>query len=55
MKKIFCFLILWLVPIAVSARVSYDVTDFLVDATILDNGNLQVKELIVLDLSLIHI
>ena len=49
MKKIFWFLILIMLPVAVSARVNYDVTDFLVDATILDNGDLRVKELIVLD------
>ena len=36
-------------PIIVEARVNYDLTNFLVDATILDNGDLQVKELIVLD------
>ena len=49
MKKIFWFLLLVILPVTVSARVNYDVTDFLVDATILDNGDLRVKELIVLD------
>lgn len=33
----------------VEARVNYDLTDFYVDATILENGDLRVKELIVLD------
>ncbi len=49
MKKIFWFLILLIIPVTVSARVNYDVTDFFVDAYILDNGDLRVKELIVLD------
>ena len=49
MKKILWLLLLLSLPIIVEARVSYDLTNFLVDATILDNGDLQVKELIVLD------
>ena len=49
MKKILWLLLLLSLPIIVEARVSYDLTNFLVDATILNNGDLQVKELIVLD------
>ena len=49
MKKLLWLLLLLSLPIIVEARVSYDLTNFLVDATILDNGDLQVKELIVLD------
>ena len=49
MKKILWLLLLLSLPIIVEARVNYDLTNFLVDATILDNGDLQVKELIVLD------
>ena len=49
MKKILWLLLLLSLPIIVEARVSYDLTNFLVDATIIDNGDLQVKELIVLD------
>lgn len=49
MKKLLWLLLLLSLQIIVEARVSYDLTNFLVDATILDNGDLQVKELIVLD------
>ena len=49
MKKILWLLLLLSLPIIVEARVSYDLTNFLVDTTILDNGDIKVKELIVLD------
>ncbi len=50
MKKLFLLVFLLLCPITVSAsRVEYDITNFLVDATIMENGDMNVKELIVLD------
>lgn len=51
MKKIGLLLIvIFLLPIIVSASdVEYDITNYYVDADILQNGNLEVTELIVLD------
>ena len=50
MKKIIVFFLFLMWPTAVWGRnVNYDVTDVYIDATILTNGDLQVKELIVLD------
>lgn len=42
------FILLFLIPLKVNAYVNYDITDFLVDATVLQDGNMEVKELIVL-------
>ena len=50
MKKIIWILLLFLTPVLVSASsINYDITDFLIDATIEENGDLKMKELIVLD------
>lgn len=50
MKKLFWILLFLLTPIIVSASsINYDITDFLIDATIEENGDLSIKELIVLD------
>ena len=49
MKKILWFCLLLFMPILVNAKVNYDLTNFYVDATILENGDLRVKELIVLN------
>ena len=50
MKKIIVFFLFLMWPMAVWGRnVNYDVTNMYIDATILTNGDLQVKELIVLD------
>ena len=49
MKKILLLFLFLLFPSIVNAYVDYDITDYLIDATILDNGDLSVKELIVLD------
>lgn len=47
-KKILLWIIL-LIPISVKAYVNYDITDYYIDATIEENGDLSVQELIVLD------
>jgi len=50
MKKIYCFLLLLCFPFLVSAAtVKYDVEQFLVDAQILENGDMFVQELLLLD------
>lgn len=50
MKKIWIFLLLLLFPTCVYAsRVDYEIENFLIDAQVLENGNMRVKELIVLD------
>ena len=50
MKKLLVFLILLIVPVFVYAdTVDYDITNYYIDADILENGDLRVKELIVLD------
>ncbi len=51
MKKFFWIILITLLfnPFKVKAYVNYDITDYLIDATILENGDLNVKELIVLD------
>ncbi len=50
MKKTIYFLVLFfLFIINIKAYVNYDITDYLIDSTILNNGDLQIKELIVLD------
>ena len=50
MKKICLFFLLLFIPMVVSAStVNYDITDFLIDAKILNNGDMEVQELIVLD------
>ncbi len=50
MKKILCFFALFILfPILVNAEVDYDIEHYYVNANILDNGDVSVKELIVLD------
>lgn len=50
MKKIYFLFFILLMPFRVSASsVNYDITDFLIDAKILENGSMEVKELIVLN------
>lgn len=50
MKKIVLLLIAILIPIKVSASsANYDITNFLIDAQILENGDMKIQELIVLD------
>ncbi len=50
MKKIiYLFCLMFFFIVNVKAYVNYDITDYLIDANILENGDLQVKELIVLD------
>ena len=50
MKKIiYVFVLFFLFITNLKAYVNYDITDYLIDSTILDNGDLEVKELIVLD------
>lgn len=49
-KKVLFLLLLFLVPSIVQASsINYDITNFLIDATIKENGDLDVQELIVLD------
>ncbi len=48
MKKIL-LLLFCLFPIVVNADVRYDITDYYIESYILENGDLQVKELFVLD------
>ncbi len=49
MKKKILWLFLLLFPIMIAnASVNYDITNFLIDANVLENGDLKVKELIVL-------
>lgn len=50
MKKVWCTLIFFLFPVFVTAAtINYDLENFLIDAEIQDNGDLFVRELIVLD------
>jgi uncharacterized membrane protein len=50
MKKILWGILIFLIPIIVKASsINYDITNFLIDATIEENGDLSVQELIVLD------
>ena len=50
MKKFLIFILVLFFPCIVNAdEVNYDITNFLVESNILDNGDLHVKELIVLD------
>ena len=50
MKKIvFLFLLLMFPTLVFASTVDYDIKNFLVDAKIKENGDMQVKELIVLD------
>ena len=50
MKKIILFIVLLLIPFAVYAEdIDYDITDYYVKANILDNGDMEVNEIIVLD------
>jgi len=47
-KIIICFFLLFF-PMTVHAYVDYDIEEYLIDAKILENGNLEVDELLVLD------
>lgn len=50
MKKILYIFLLFFFPIiGKAASVNYDITNFLIDATILENGDMSVREIIVLD------
>lgn len=49
MKKILLLLFSFFIPTLVFASANYDITNFYIDATILENGNMEMKELIVLD------
>ncbi len=50
MKKFLLFIVLLLFPIAINAEdIEYDITDYYIKANILNNGDLEVNELIVLD------
>ena len=50
MKKILLSILLLIItPLIVTAEVDYDITDYYIESFILDNGDLQVKELFVLD------
>lgn len=50
MKKLAFLLISFLIPSVVSASsINYDITNFFIDAEIMENGNMNMKELIVLD------
>ena len=50
MKKLLVLLVMLLIPTFVYAdTVDYDITNYYIDADILENGDLRVKELIVLD------
>lgn len=49
MKKLFCLCLFFLCMLSCKAYVNYDITDYLIDSKVLSNGDLQVKELIVLD------
>ena len=50
MKKIILFIIFLLLPNFVYAEdIEYDITDYYVKANVLDNGNMEVSEIIVLD------
>jgi len=50
MKKILLFIVLVFTPIFVYAEdIDYDITDYYVKANILDNGDMEVNEIIVLD------
>lgn len=48
MKKVFLSLLLFLVPSLVSAA-SYEITDYYIQAEVLNNGDMQVEEILVLD------
>lgn len=48
MKKVFLSLLLFLVPTMVSAA-SYEITDYYIQAEVLNNGDMQVEEILVLD------
>ena len=49
MKKLFMLFLFFCFPVFVEARVDYDITNYFIDATILEDGDVFVKELIVLD------
>ena len=49
MKKLFMLFLFCCFPLFVEARVDYDITNYFIDATILEDGDVSVKELIVLD------
>ncbi len=48
MKKVFLSLLLFLVPTMVSAA-SYEITDYYIQAEVLNNGDMKVEEILVLD------
>ena len=48
-KVIYVFILLFLFMTNSKAYVDYDITDYLIDANVLENGDLNIKELIVLD------
>ena len=50
MKKLILFITLFFIPLFVYAEdIDYDITDYYVKANILDNGDMEVSEIIVLD------
>jgi len=49
MKKIILSILLFLISPLIAGAADYDITDFIVESQILDNGDMEVKELIVLD------
>lgn len=50
MKKFLLFIVLLLFPLTINAEdIEYDITDYYIKANILNNGDLEVNELIVLD------
>ncbi len=49
MKKYILLIFLFLFPINAKALVNYDITDYLIDASITEEGDINIKELIVLD------
>lgn len=49
MKKIFLSILLFLIFPMISSATSYDITNFIVNSNILENGDLEVNELLVLD------
>lgn len=50
MKKFLLFIVLLLIPLTINAEdIEYDITDYYIKANILNNGDLEVNELIVLD------
>ena len=48
-KVIYVFILLFLFMTNSKAYVDYDITDYLIDANVLENGDLNIKELIVLN------